>query len=415
MTKVLWYISPVDGRYPWAEDGRYPVDHSRLQRLAQTIDRRGYYGALLGTYAHDVWTTASTLLPPTQRLRFLLPVYPGVISPTYLAQQALTFEDHSGGRLLFNAVKGTESISRSFGLNISNDVRYAVSEEYWELFKKVYQGKPITEPGKCWDLTELAEGAPTEVDGVNGTEALGLGPIQLPHTPIWGAAASPAGIEHSARVLDEFLAFWDRPDKLAKLFGDVKKAAAAQGRQVKLGVHGSVIERETEEEAWAHAQWLLDQTTGPGLRAFADAALQGRQGVPGGVEDLSSDDPQVQFRIDTLKASRVPKARDLEIAPNLWSGVTPWSPLDPQGAGWGTFIVGDPKQVADRIHELEEEYSIDSLILSNWPLAEEAERFADLVLPLLDLDHDAPALSRPTANLPQEKGYGLRQPVSAAG
>lgn len=411
--KLLWYISPVDGRYPWTEEGRYRLDHTRLRRLAQTLDRRGYYGALIGTYAHDVWTLASSLIPVTERLRFLLPVYPGVISPTYLAQQALTFEDFSGGRLLFNAVNGTESISRSFGINVGNADRYALSEEYWTLFKQVYQGIPITEPGEHWDLTALQAGAPTEVDGVNGTEALGLGPIQLPHTPVWGAAASPAGIRHSARVLDQFLAFWDRPDKLKRLVTQVREAAAAEGREVKIGVHGSVIVRETEDEAWAHAQWLLDRTTGEGLRAFADAALIGRQGVPGGVEALSSDDPQVQFRIDTLKARRVPRARDLEIAPNLWSGVTPWSPLDPQGAGWGTFVVGNPQQVADRIHELEEDLGIDSLILSNWPLAEEADRFADLVLPLLDLDHDAPQLSRPTANLPQGAGYGIRPPVPA--
>jgi hypothetical protein len=55
------------------------------------------------------------------------------------------------------------------------------------------------------------------------------------------------------------------------------------------------------------------------------------------------------------------------------------------------------RRFASYFESLEDRYSIDALILSNWPLIEEAERFADLVLPLLNLDYTAPPLARTTA------------------
>lgn len=405
MTKILWYISPFDGPFPWTEGGRYTFDYTRLRRLAETLDRRGFYGALVATYAHDVWTTATSLVPFTQRLRYLVAAYPGVVSPTLLAQQALTFEDFSNGRLLFNLVVGTDQISASYGVNISHNERYELSEEYWETFKAIYEGHRLEKPGRYYNITALEAGAPTLLKN-SGRQALGLGPLQLPHTPLWGAGASPAGIEHAGKVVETYLAMWDRPDKLKALVAQVREAAARHGRTIRIGVHGSVIVRDTEEAAWAHAQWLLDKTGGETAQRFAEEALS-RRGVSGGLAALHSEDPQVQLRIDALRNAKLPKARDLEIAPNLWSGITPWSPLDPLGLGWGTFVVGNPQQVAGRIRELKAELDVDAFILSSWPLQSEADRFADLVLPLLDLDYEAPPLSRRTAAEPQGFGFGV--------
>ncbi|HEJ5442613.1 TPA: alkanesulfonate monooxygenase, partial [Pseudomonas aeruginosa] len=48
----------------------------------------------------------------------------------------------------------------------------------------------------------------------------------------------------------------------------------------------------------------------------------------------------------------------------------------------GTALVGDPRQVAERIGEYAE-LGIDSFIFSGYPHLEEAYRFAELVFPLL--------------------------------
>jgi alkanesulfonate monooxygenase len=44
--KILWYLNLADGNYPWIENGLYPIDFERYRRLAQTIDRGGFFGAL---------------------------------------------------------------------------------------------------------------------------------------------------------------------------------------------------------------------------------------------------------------------------------------------------------------------------------------------------------------------------------
>ena len=46
------------------------------------------------------------LVSRTERLKFLVAFRPGFLSPTLAAQQAATYQRHSGGRLLLNVVTG---------------------------------------------------------------------------------------------------------------------------------------------------------------------------------------------------------------------------------------------------------------------------------------------------------------------
>jgi alkanesulfonate monooxygenase len=70
----------------------------------------------------------------------------------------------------------------------------------------------------------------------------------------------------------------------------------------------------------------------------------------------------------------------LEISPNLWAGVG----LVRGGAG--TALVGDPETVATRLKEYAA-LGIECFILSGYPNLEEAYRVAELLFPLLPLDH----------------------------
>ncbi|MGV8183450.1 LLM class flavin-dependent oxidoreductase, partial [Pseudomonas aeruginosa] len=49
---------------------------------------------------------AASLIPVTQRLKFLVALRPGIISPTGAARQAATLDRLSNGRALFNLVTG---------------------------------------------------------------------------------------------------------------------------------------------------------------------------------------------------------------------------------------------------------------------------------------------------------------------
>ncbi len=62
-------------------------------------------------------------------------------------------------------------------------------------------------------------------------------------------------------------------------------------------------------------------------------------------------------------------------------------------------IVGSPEQVAARIYEYQA-LGIDCFILSGYPHLEEAYRFAELVFPLLKLNHGRPAFGGVVNNGP---------------
>src|SRR5260370_4004384 len=110
--KLFWFIpTHGDGRYLGTSEAGRALDLSYLQQVAAAIDRLGFYGALLptGRSCEDAWVAASFLAATTHRMRFLVAVRPGLISPTVAARIAATFHLLSGGPLLLNVVTGCES------------------------------------------------------------------------------------------------------------------------------------------------------------------------------------------------------------------------------------------------------------------------------------------------------------------
>src|SRR5690606_27134716 len=142
------------------------------------------------------------------------------------------------------------------------------------------------------------------------------GPVQSGGVPLWGAGTSPAGIDHSVRLLDVYLSFADTPPRLGDKFRRVGAEAARIGRTLDYGTRLQVIVRGTEEEAWAHAEWLLGKSSVDHARRSIEARL-----LPGEtIDSFQSPDLQIQRNVEAVRAGRLPSARDLEIHPNVWVG-----------------------------------------------------------------------------------------------
>lgn len=387
--KILWYLTSPDGPYPWEEQGRWRTDFNHLKQLAVSADRLGYYGSLLGTSPNESLTVAASLIDATERLRFLVAQHPGEVSPAVLAKWALTFDEFSGGRLLFNVVNGSDAGLATLGVHYPHDERYQFSLEYWRAFQAIYAGDTEGYDGR---FVKLAPRPPAAARHPLG----GWHPPKRLSVPLWGAGTSDPGVAHSVQLLDVYLSFADTPPKLGAKFRKVGAEAAKIGRELTYGTRLQIIVRETEEEAWAHAQKLLDNTS----VATARAAIE-RQLPPGQTLDgFHSDDPRIQANVQAIREGRLPKARDLEIYPNVWTGPSLFG-FNLLGPAAGTYLVGSAEQVAERIREYEAQ-GTSAFILSGFPLIDEAHRVADLLFPLLDLDHgfEVPRLKARTAAEP---------------
>ncbi|WP_375002525.1 LLM class flavin-dependent oxidoreductase [Gordonia sp. PS3] len=363
--RILWYLNGMDGEVPWQPEYRSEPSLEHLRSVAATLDRLGYYGVLC-TAREPI-----ALVSATERLRFLVPEYPGAKPPALMAEQAQVFDHYSGGRMIVNQVNGADPVLARYGRFEGKDERYRVSAEYWETVRRMYSDDPSAVDGQYF------RAGPQYKPSIPG--------LRQERLPIWGTGASAAGLEHAAQVLDVYLSFLAHPDALVRTFDAARAAARERGRELPCGVLASVVVRDTDEAAWERFEWQLAQTDAAEMARLADRNLRSF-GFPG-LDEIASDDAQVQARIDALRAGRIPGRDELEFLPGLAAGLTTWTsgepPFDIAGKGSGNYLVGSPETVAATLRKLSAELGADTWILSGWPLAEEAERFAEQVLPLL--------------------------------
>src|ERR1700735_2644065 len=89
---------------------------------------------------------------------------------------------------------------------------------------------------------------------------------------------------------------------------------------------------------------------------------------------FKAPDAQRQSWIAALLDGRLPKLEELRLERRLFAGITAWSPLDIFDAGSSAvYFVGDAEGIADNVKVYRDEAKLSALILSGWPLIEEAE------------------------------------------
>jgi alkanesulfonate monooxygenase len=372
--KIFWFIpTHGDSRYLGSARGARVADHAYFKQIAIAADSLGYEGVLLptGRSCEDSWIVAASLIDATRRLKFLVALRPGLVAPSQSARMAATLDRLSGGRLLVNLVTGGDAEELAGdGQFLDHAARYEQSAEFIRIWREL--------------LARSHDGEGFDFDGqhlsVKGGKVL-YPPISQPYPPVFFGGSSGPAHELAAAQVDTYLTWGEAPAEVQKKLADVRERAAAHGRQLRYGIRLHVIVRETEAEAWRAAGELLSA-----LDEATVAAAQAR---------FKSMDSVGQRRMAELHGGQFNKAdvrQGLEIAPNLWAGVG----LVRGGAG--TALVGNPKQVAERIQEYAA-LGLEYFILSGYPHLDEAHRFAELVFPLLPLDVreklSAPALAGP--------------------
>ena len=356
--QILWFIpTHGDGRYLGSAIGGRAVTPEYLRQIAQAVDNLGYTGALLptGRSCEDAWIAASSLISVTNRMKFLVAIRPGIVSPGVAARMAATFDRMSNGRLLVNVVTGGDPVELAGdGLHLSHDDRYDLTDEFLTVWRGIVRGETIDLDGRYLKI--------------KGGKLL-FPPVQNPYPPLWFGGSSAAAKHVAAKHIDVYLTWGEPPDQVAQKIEEVRQLAAEQGRTVRFGIRLHVIVRETESEAWDAANQLIkyvdDEAIATAQKAFARADSEG------------------QRRMSQLHGG---SREALEISPNLWAGVG----LVRGGAG--TALVGDPDTVVQRMLEYHE-LGIETFIFSGYPHLEEAYRVAELLFPRLPLENQPPPLT----------------------
>ncbi|MBP1995849.1 FMNH2-dependent alkanesulfonate monooxygenase [Paenibacillus eucommiae] len=348
--ELFWFIPTYgDGRYIGTNIGARATTPAYFRQMAMAADDLGYSGVLLptGRSCEDAWVTASTLIPLTRKLKFLVAVRPGLMSPTLAARMAAAFDRSSEGRLLVNVVAGGDREElEADGLFLDHDSRYELTDEFMTIWRSVLQQESVSFEGKHLRVREAT----------NFYEAK-----QKPYPPVFFGGSSPAAMNVAAKHTDVYLTWGEPLEQVAEKLQEMRSRAEKEGRSVRFGIRLHIIVRETTEQAWAAAHELIrhldDDTIAKATKIYARMDSHG------------------QRRMTELHQGDRSK---LEISPNLWAGIG----LVRGGAG--TALVGDPDTVAMRMKEYEA-LGIDTFILSGYPHLEEAYRVAELLFPKLPL------------------------------
>ncbi|MEL4014323.1 FMNH2-dependent alkanesulfonate monooxygenase [Dryocola clanedunensis] len=347
---LFWFLpTHGDGHYLGSNDAARATDHGYLQQIAQAADRIGFTGVLIptGRSCEDAWLVAASMIPVTQRLKFLVALRPSVVSPTVAARQAATLDRLSNGRALFNLVTGSDPEELAGdGVFLDHTERYEASAEFTHVWRRVLEGETVDYEGKHIQ--------------VKGAKLL-FPPVQQPRPPLYFGGSSDVAQDLAAEQVDLYLTWGEPPHLVKEKIEQVRAKAAALGRTVRFGIRLHVIVRETNEEAWQAADRLISQ--------LDDATIAKAQAA------FARTDSVGQHRMAALHGGKRDK---LEISPNLWAGVG----LVRGGAG--TALVGDGPTVAARINEYAA-LGIDSFIFSGYPHLEEAYRVGELLFPHLDV------------------------------
>jgi alkanesulfonate monooxygenase len=350
---LFWFLpTHGDGRTLTSNLGDRPITFGYLRQVAQAADELGYEGVLLptGSICEDAWVTASALIPVTQRLRYLVAVRPGISPPTPTARMAATFDRLSCGRVLINVVTGGDPRQLgSDGLFLAHDERYAMTDEFLTIWRRLMQGERVTFDGTYLHVEDAQ---------------LHLPPVQTPYPPIYFGGSSEVGREVASRHADMYLTWGEPPADVAEKICDVRRRADQLERSMRFGIRLHIIVRETDSEAWSAAEALISE--------LDDATIARAQA------NFARYDSEGQRRQVALRANGHSRSREtLEISPNLWAGVG----LVRHSAG--TALVGDAETVAARLREYAA-LGIDTFILSGYPHLEEAYRVAELLFPRLE-------------------------------
>ena len=312
--------------------------------IALTAERLGFSNLLLPTSymtGQEVVPFAAGVAPDLHAISLLTAIRCGEMHPPMLARTLASLDQMLAGRLTINIIN-----SDLPGYREDADLRYQRCAETIQILKQAWTQDRIEHDGPVYGKISLA------TDPVKPYQQNG-GPL------LYFGGTSDGARDVCARYCDVFL-MWPETEEL--LYGnmkDVAERASRYGRQVDFGLRIHVIVRETEAEArdWSrHIMSKFDPVRGAAMKNAS----------------------QSSWSLGVRRQNELRENADNDgfVEPLLWTDI------GKARSGAGGALVGSADQIVEKINRYMD-MGIRAFIFSGYPLIEEAEWFARLVLPKL--------------------------------
>jgi alkanesulfonate monooxygenase len=310
--------------------------------ITTTVDRLGFDNILMPSgyeLGIDTISFASSIAPQIERMKMLTAVRVGENWVPQLARQLATLNQVLNGRLVINIIS-----SEMPGESLNGPSRYRRTTETMRALRTLMNGERLDMDGEFISLHLDAPRICKET---------------APSPAFYFGGLSDEARETAAMDADVYLMWPDTEEEIARIMSDMTERAARHGRTLKFGYRVHVVVRKTEEEARDAASHLIsavDAATGDAIRA----------------RSLDSTSAGVRRQAELRAAAH----EDGFVEPSLWTGI------GKARSGCGAAIVGTPQQVIEKIQRYQS-MGIEAFIFSGYPHIDEAQRFAELVLPHL--------------------------------
>lgn len=353
-------VSKIEQRTSW------DIDYNR--KLAQIAEKAGFEYALSqirftagygAKYQHESVAISHALLAATEKLRVIAAVLPGPWHPAVLAKQIATIDQLTGGRVAVNVVSGWFR-GEFHGIGepwLEHDERYRRSQEFIEVLKGIWTQDNFTYKGDFYRFHDYT---------------LKPKPLQQPHPEIFQGGSSRAARDMAARVSDWYFTNGNTVEGIKAQVDDIRAKVSANGHQVKIGVNAFIIARDTEEEAKAVLQEIIDKADLDAVKAFGDAVKQAGKASPEGEGN--------------------------------WAKST-FQDLVQYNDGFKTNLIGTPQQIAERIVALKAA-GVDLVLSGFLHFQEEVAYFGEKVLPRVR-ELEAQAKAKASASAEREVADAL--------
>ena len=292
------------------------------------------------TVGQDVLTFAAGLAPLTSKINLLTAIRTGEVHPPMLARAISSLDHMLKGRLILNIIN-----SDLPGLRENPDFRYQRCIETIEILKQAWTQDRIDYQGEIYKFNLPAD--PVKPYQQNG------GPL------LYFGGTSEGSRAVCAKHCDVFLTWPESEESIYETMQDMTARAAEHGRTIDFGLRIHVIVRETEAEARAYARKLMSKFD---EKRAAEIRSRGEDSRSLGV-----------LRQDQLRETADEDGYTEDIL---------WTHIGKVFSGCGSGLVGSPEQIIAKLNRYMD-MGIRAFIFSGFPLIEESEYFAKLVLPHL--------------------------------